>query len=226
MFALVFRLVSNCFVNYDLNIQKEKCDKLNTNYLNAKRIVLGNKFNHMFYSKICEKFTQEQIKNSEHLPYLFILYAQRFNMICNVPRSKKVWFSKYNITVKYKNSRNSKKHISGNHYLDNSKYENVINDIVDIIRKFSKFDLFNIDIKSDEYTVILCSFGNNKQNTPETIIKIDKIVNKIMRNYIYANSSCNITALSKFSERDKEMKWVYYDTYTSYEKLIISVCDF
>ena len=36
-------------------------DKLNTNFLNAKRIVLGNKFNHMFYSKICEKFTQEQI---------------------------------------------------------------------------------------------------------------------------------------------------------------------
>ena len=181
----------------------------------------------MFYSKICEKFTQEQIKNSEHLPYLFILYAKTFNIIRDVPRSKKVWFSKYNITVKHKYSKNWKTCICPNHYLDNSKYETIIKDIVGIVSRLSNFDVFNIDIKTDEYIVTLCSFGNDKQNTPETITKIDKIVNKRMRNYI--NMSIiedDLTELPGFSERDKEMKWVYSETYTSYEKLIISVCDF
>jgi len=226
-YAKILISITENIGNKLLNIQKKECDKLNTNFLNANRIVLGNKFNHMFYSKICEKFTQEQIKNSEHLPYLFILYAKTFNIIRDVPRPKKVWFSKYNITVKNKYSKNWKTCICPNHYLDNSKYETIIKDIVGIFSRLSNFDVFNIDIKTDEYTVTLCSFGNDKQNTSDTITKIDKIVNKRLRNYINMSiMEDELTELPEFSARDKEMKWIYYDTYRGYEKLIITVCDF
>ena len=53
------------------------------------------------------------------------------------------------------------------------------------------------------------------------------IVNKRMRNYINMSIMVDdLTELPEFSEREKEMKWVYSETYTSYDKLIISVCDF
>ena len=61
MFALVFRLVSNCFVNYDLNVRKEKAFALAALGLRNAYILKNRVIKHQFLPEIRNQEKQHQI---------------------------------------------------------------------------------------------------------------------------------------------------------------------